>query len=113
MFTPINIGLTTEKIAQATRKAVHITTQQALKDCNYYCKQDTSVLINSSIIHSDFEKGIIKWQTPYAKKQYYLKRTLTEKNPQARWMWAHYAKSVHKKEWFKMFEKACKRFANE
>lgn len=64
MKVTFNMTAAKEKIENASQKAVFIVTQQALKDCNYYCKQDTSELINSSILHSDFENGKLVWQTP-------------------------------------------------
>lgn len=57
---------------------------QALKDCNYYCKQDQDGLINSSIVHSDLENGVLIWKTPYARKQYYLDSACKDKNPNAK-----------------------------
>lgn len=113
MKVTFNMTAAKEKIENAGQKAVFIVTQQALKDCNYYCKQDTSELINSSILHSDFENGRLVWQTPYARYQYYLDNTRKDKNPNACKMWAHAAHAKHKKEWFDMMEKAFRKFAKE
>lgn len=88
----------------AEGKALYIASEQVLKDCNYYCKQDQSGLINSSLIHSQPEKGRLIWKTPYAKKQYYLQTAHTDVNANASWMWCHNAKAAHKKEWKKAFE---------
>ena len=110
MRVTLNVNAVKEKIENASKKAVFIVAQQALKDCNYYCKQDTSELINSSIIHSDFENGKLIWQTPYARYQYYLDNTRKDINPNACKMWAHVAHAKYKKEWFDMMEKAFRSF---
>ena len=49
MKVTFNMSAVKERIESAGQKAVFIVAQQALKDCNYYCKQDTSELIDSSI----------------------------------------------------------------
>lgn len=97
------------RIKAANGKALTITTEQALKDCNYYCKQDQSGLINSSITASEPEKGVMKWHTPYARRQYYLKSTSKDVNSNAEWMWAHKAQSMHGKEWLKTYQNAIKK----
>ena len=104
----IDIRAVRSRIDNASSKALFITSQQALKDCNYYCKQDQSGLINSSITHSDFENGKLIWKTPYAKRQYYLDAVNKDKNPNACKMWAHKAKAVHSKEWNKIMQAAFK-----
>lgn len=88
----------------AEGKALLIASEQVLKDCNYYCKQDQGTLIASSITHSQPEKGKLIWKTPYAKKQYYLQTANTDVNSNASWMWCHKAKSAHSKEWKKVFD---------
>lgn len=55
----------------AEGKALLIASEQVLKDCNYYCKQDQGTLISSSITHSQLEKGKLIWKTPYARHLYY------------------------------------------
>lgn len=55
----------------AEGRALLITSEQVLKDCNKYCPKDQSTLIDSSIIHSQPEKGRLIWKTPYARHLYY------------------------------------------
>lgn len=38
---------------RAMERAIAAVAEQALKDCNFYCKQDTETLIKSSLTHSD------------------------------------------------------------
>lgn len=92
----------------AEGKALLIASEQVLKDCNYYCKQDQGTLISSSITHSQLEKGRLIWKTPYAKRQYYLQTANTDVNSNASWMWCHKAKAAHSKEWRKVFDTAFK-----
>ena len=73
---------------------------EVLNDCNQYCKEDTGMLIASSYIHSDLDKGKLIWQTPYAKKQYWDIRTAYKTvNPGASWRWCEVAKKKHLKQW--------------
>lgn len=88
----------------AEGKALLIASEQVLKDCNYYCKQDQGTLISSSITHSQLDKGKLIWKTPYAKKQYYLQTAHSDVNSNASWMWCHKAKAAHSKEWKKVFD---------
>lgn len=99
------------RLKAANSKALEIATQQALKDCNYYCKQDQSGLINSSQIYSQPEKGIMKWHTLYARRQYYLKSTSKSVNSNAEWMWAHKAHSARGKQWLSAYQNMFKREA--
>lgn len=109
----LNQSAVEKKMKAASEKAVAIVTQQALKDCNKYCKQDQDGILNSSLIHSNFSKGEMRWKTPYVRIQYYLDATRKEKNPNARKMWAHHAASVHGNEWLKAMQKAFSKYAKE
>ena len=92
------------RVSKAWREATPLLTQQILDDCNKYCKEDTGALIASSYMQSDLDKGIIRWRTPYARRQYWIKTAHTDKNPQARWKWAEYAKQRHLKQWKRIAE---------
>ena len=84
---------------------------EILNDCNQYCKEDTGMLIASSYIHSKLDDGKLIWQTPYARRQYYKIRTAyTDVNPQARWKWANYAKSVHSRQWARIAKRIMERY---
>ena len=73
---------------------------QILKDCNYYCKEDTGMLIASSMTHSKLKEGLLIWQTPYAARQYYEIRTAyKDVNSNASWRWCEVAKSLHLADW--------------
>ena len=108
------------RITGASQRALFITSEQALKDCNMYAPKDQNDLIKSSESHSQLDKGLLIWSTPYARYQYYgvvmigrapkvatdipLKYTRAS----AHMMWAHYARSIHGKEWLDVYNKALK-----
>ena len=102
MPVKINIdkGKVLAKIDVAWSKATKPLAEEILADCNEFCKEDTGALIASSLIHSQLDKGILVWATPYARRQYYEIRTANaDSNPQATWRWAEAAKNVHLDRW--------------
>ena len=93
----INKSAVEAKIMGQWDKALPMLTEEILNDCNQYCKEDTGALIASSMTHSDFKRGIMKWETPYARRQYWeIKTSLT---PGRTWKWVHYAKSKYQAQW--------------
>lgn len=91
--------------ASATRIAV---TNQVIEDSNYYCRQDQGMLIDSSLIASEPEKGLAIWDTPYAQKTYYTGKPSKDVNPNASLMWCEVAKQAHGGDWEKIADKAFK-----
>ena len=102
----IRSQITRSDVERATQAAIAMTSEQALKDCNFYCKQDTGALIQSSLIHSDIDGGVLKWVTPYAEFQYTFPPTRTDKNPNASPKWCNVAETNHKDEWDRVFANA-------
>lgn len=109
----LDIAKATARLENAAEKSVFVVTEQALADCNQYCKQDQGGLIDSSLTHSEPEKGIMRWKTPYARLQYYLDAVRKDINKFARKMWAHHAASVHGTEWLEMMQAAFSKFSKE
>lgn len=71
-----------------------------LADCNKYCKEDTGMLIMSSLIHSDLKRGKLVWQTPYAARQYYgIPTAYKDVNSNASWRWCEVAKQRYQTKW--------------
>lgn len=101
-----NVGL---MASNATEYAVAALSEQALQDCNYYCKQDMGALIQSSLIHSDTRHGVLKWTMPYAEHQYFNPGTRTDKNPNAGPEWCQRAYEAHHDEWDRVFQNALSR----
>ena len=52
-------GISGGDMKGAMDKAIFATSEQALKDCNYFCKQDYGALILSSVIHSSVAAEMI------------------------------------------------------
>lgn len=102
----IRSSVTRADVERATQSAIAATSQQALKDCNFYCKQDTGALIQSSLIHSDIDGGVLKWVTPYAEFQYTFPPARKDKNPNASPEWCNVAETNHKDEWDRVFANA-------
>ena len=100
-----DIQAITQRIARDKEKMIFLVTTQALKDSNNYARRQSGDLIRSSLIATDYEKGILIWDTPYAKKVYWTGTPLKNKNPNARLMWADFAKANHNKEWLKIAQR--------
>lgn len=76
---------------------------QVIKDSNYYCPLDTSMLQKSALVHTVIGSGEVVWQTPYAKEQYYGKPNKShQKNPNAMMKWFEVAKAKCFKNWEKL-----------
>ncbi len=96
----INKDACAAKVEGAWGKGLAMLTAEIRDDCNQYCKEDTGMLIASSLIHSVLEDGKIIWQTPYARRQYWEIRTAyKDTNPKATWKWAEVAKQKHREQW--------------
>lgn len=88
------------RVEHTVKTAIGRLSAEILADCNEYCKEDTGTLIASSLIHSRLDEGMLIWQTPYARRQYWAIRTaFTDVNPQATWKWCEVAKNHHKDRW--------------
>lgn len=77
-----------------------------LKDANEYCREDSSVLRKSAIIHSRPEKGEIIWDTPYAREVYYKGFPSHNKNPKASLLWGHRAAMENRNKYMKILSEA-------
>ena len=81
------------------QKALPALTEQILNDCNEYVKWDQGYLAQSSYTHSDFKNGVMIWQTPYARRQYWEIKTNLSGDPKRTWKWVHAAKAKLYKQW--------------
>lgn len=93
------------QIKTGAAQALPELSEQILQDCNYYCKQDQSTLISSSLTASDPAKGELVWDTPYAAMQYYLPAAVKDTNPNASSMWCHKAEDAYGEDWQKLLQK--------
>lgn len=109
------------RITGANEKALFVTSEQALKDCNEFCPKDQNDLIKSSEVHSNLKKGLLIWSTPYARYQYYgvvmvgrapkvaTNTPLKYTKATAQKMWAHYARAKYGKDWKDVYQKAIRK----
>lgn len=101
----INVNINQQAIAdnvwRAVDKAQAALDEQILKDCNYFIPKDTGQLEMSSIINSRIGEGLLVWNTPYARRQYYgvNYNFSTDRNPNAGPLWFERAKALHFNAW--------------
>ena len=85
------------KIDGAWQKSLYALSTEILADCNEYVKRDQNALRDSSLTASEPGKGLLRWETPYAKRQYWeIQTSLT---PGTTWKWCETAKRKHKDQW--------------
>ena len=79
------------------------TANQVLADSNFYCKRDTGTLIDSALINSLPEQGVVQWVIPYAAKQYEYPYANQQINPNASAKWFEVAQQNHGRQWFDVY----------
>lgn len=98
---PVNIRIAKSavvaRVVGAFDAAKPLLCETIKDDCNEYCKFDNGELRSSANRHSKPELGLIIWQTPYAKRQYWEIRTAY--TPGTTWRWCEYAKQNHLEQW--------------
>lgn len=90
------------KIDLSDPKKLKVLSEEILADCNEYCKFDTGNLIDSSLIASQLDRGLLVWATPYAARQYYQIRTAYNGRT---WRWAEVAKNNRLDRWIEQAKK--------
>ena len=92
------------RVTGAWKNGLRKLSEEILADCNEYCKEDQRTLITSSLAKSRPQEGVLIWETPYARRQYWaIQTSLT---PGRTWKWCETAKLKHKTTWRKIAEKA-------
>ena len=86
------------KVNNAWKENLFALTTEILADCNQYVKRSPEhTMRDSSLIHSKPGDGLIVWETPYAKRQYWeIQTALT---PGTTWRWIETAKRNHLTQW--------------
>lgn len=98
----IDLGALENKLNRTVKNGMGMISSIILRDCNKYCKEDTGMLIASSLIHSRLNDGLLIWQTPYAARQYYaIPTAYHDVNSNATWRWCEVAKNNHQATWVK------------
>lgn len=95
---------TKARISAAIHRAQMRLDQQVITDSNYYCPLKTGTLQKSAIINTVIGSGLVKWRTPYARRQYYGVNFDRSKdpNPNACAKWFETAKARKSKDWEKL-----------
>ncbi len=93
-----------ERFEKLAEKARYLLSSQVLADSNKHARMDTGEMIFSSQRASDLPKGLLVWDTPYAKRVYFTGTPSTDRNPDAELMWVHVARDRYGKDWLAMFE---------
>lgn len=100
MKVDINKSKIEAKVQGAFDKGLAILSEEILNDCNQYCKEREGELIQSSYRNSIPKQGLLIWQTPYARRQYWeIPTAYKDKNPNASWKWCEVAKRKHFDRW--------------
>lgn len=120
------------RIKAGTAAMIAAVTEQVLSDCNEYAPQDHNVLRASAAINtsleskypiakeatekqlaaldkaegSDIKEGRIVWDTPYARKRYFVGKPSKDKNGKASLLWCEVAHDNHGKDWHKQAQKS-------
>ena len=102
------------RVDKAWAKTLPDITREIRDDANLYVKVQNKALYASALENSELDKGIIKWVTPYAKRQYWeIETAYTVKNPRATWKWFHVAKQHHLDQWLEQVQRYMRRHMNE
>lgn len=94
------------RIKAGTAAMIRTVSEQALSDCNYFAKRDQGTLIESSQTASDVENGLLVWDTPYARRQYYTGTPSLMENPNASILWCEEAHDHFGQEWQQIAQKS-------
>lgn len=99
-----NVPAVQDKIDAAMDKQLPVVTREFVDDANFYCREQSGQLMESSYIASDFAKGIARWDTEYALRVYYTGFPLTDVNPFASLMWGHKALEMNSDKYLRLFQ---------
>ena len=59
------------RLKAAVKRAQMKLDTQVITDSNYFVPKDTTTLEKSAVISTVIGSGLVKWKTPYARRQYY------------------------------------------
>ena len=98
-----------KRFDQLSDKSRYELASQILDDSNKHARRDTGEMILSSQRASDLPKGVLVWDTPYAKKVYFTGTPSHDANPDAELMWVQVARDRYGKDWLVVFENLAKK----
>ena len=76
-------------------KTLNVLSREWLKDSTPLVYKDRGDLQDSGLIFSDFEKGIIRWKTPYSRVRFYLGGIPGDGNRRAKPRWSEVSKKAN------------------
>ena len=105
VFNETKIAARLEGVIEKRQKLLD---SEVLKDSDYFCPINTSIMKDSGILNTVLGSGVVQWKTPYVRHQYYLGEKVSpsqikyshNKNAQPKWFEA--AKVRHLKKWEKI-----------
>lgn len=90
-FNATAAGKARERIIASRQAALDV---QVIKDSNRFCPEADGTLQSSAVLSSVIGSGVVRWATPYARRQYYeFPRKSLDRNPNARTKWFEHAKA--------------------
>lgn len=98
-----NVEEFARRFKDMAEKARYQLASQVLADANKHVRADTWNMRNTSLAKSDLPKGLITWDTPYARRVYYTGTPSTDQNADAELMWVHVARDRYGKDWLVLF----------
>lgn len=101
--TNIDPELVFTHVKDAWEKGLYVLSEQILTDCNRFVKREEGTLEDSSNAASQPRKGLLIWDTPYAKRQYW--EIETSRTPGRTWKWCETAKERYFDDWQRIAEK--------
>jgi len=95
----LNIPKIMKRANSLWERNLHALCATIRADANKYVPVDQGTLRQSSYYSSQLDKGLIIWNTPYAKRRYYTGHPRRIINPNASILWCEKAKKLHRKQW--------------
>ena len=103
MTITIDKGQVQAKVDAAWKKGLAMLASEVQRDCNEFCKNRDGTLRGSTFWASRLEEGIVAWDTPYARVQYWKIPTAYE--PGTCWQWCEAAKGKYSQRWAKQAQR--------
>ena len=104
---PVHVNISPDRVTahvnSAWAKGLFALSEQILTDCNKYVKYAEGTLQDTSYAASKPRDGLLIWDTPYAKRQYWEIQTALK--PGRTWKWCETAKNRHLEEWQRIAQK--------
>jgi hypothetical protein len=100
------LGNLQSRVQQAVDAVQMQLDKEVLKDSNFFIPKDTGELERSALRASNIGQGVLRWDTPYARRLYYNPQYNFSKdtNPNAQGLWFEAAKAQYKSDWIRLMQ---------